>query len=423
MATGHGGGWSSPPGTVPPGPAGRTAALTRVQSVTPGRGRTAAGHDGCLCRRYGPASDPQCSRLMPAPSAPRAMAAVVPARAVLVGQQHRSCRRRCAPVVREACSSSSANRPCTRFIGGRRTAVGLRRSASAHRAGRIRLVAGGGVAPAEDQADHFEQLRPGVRPAQHGGRSKGTRASRSSSARRTMRWATVASCTRKRSAGGQFHTRRSVSATRASGDSTGWQAVKTRRSRSSPTRIGLRRQPPCRPRRRVSGRLLRARRSCATAALAGRGRLWPAVGPCAVQRRGHQPEAAGLIGCRRGQCSNAAWHCPGPPPSAAQVIASRRGGGYRMRADSRFPGGGQVWWTAERMRPPPGVRTAAAPLTRPSRTPPTGDRPGRPKPCWNMNPWSTGALDCGRASCHGLATSASTRHGCRSSAPAALPVA
>ena len=52
-----------------------------------------------------------------------------------------------------------------------------------------------------------------------------------------MRWAMVGSGTRKARAISSVvrpPSRRSVSATRASGESTGWQAMKTRRSRSSP---------------------------------------------------------------------------------------------------------------------------------------------------------------------------------------------
>ena len=70
------------------------------------------------------------------------------------------------------------------------------------------------------------------------GTSKGTRASARVRLARTMRWATVGSGTRNARAISSVvrpPSRRSVSATRASVESTGWQAVKTRRRRSSPT--------------------------------------------------------------------------------------------------------------------------------------------------------------------------------------------
>ena len=69
------------------------------------------------------------------------------------------------------------------------------------------------------------------------GTSNGTRASDSVRLARTMRWAIVGSGTRKAraiSAVVRPPSRRSVSATRASVASTGWQDVKMRRRRSSP---------------------------------------------------------------------------------------------------------------------------------------------------------------------------------------------
>src|SRR5229473_639844 len=70
------------------------------------------------------------------------------------------------------------------------------------------------------------------------GISKGTRASASARLARTMRWATVGSGTRKARAISSVvrpPSKRRVSATRASGDRTGWQEMNTRRRRSSPT--------------------------------------------------------------------------------------------------------------------------------------------------------------------------------------------
>src|SRR3990172_2747362 len=70
------------------------------------------------------------------------------------------------------------------------------------------------------------------------GTSNGTRASARVRLARTIRWATVASGTRNaRAISGVVNppSRRSVRATRASGERTGWQAVKMRLKRSSPT--------------------------------------------------------------------------------------------------------------------------------------------------------------------------------------------
>src|SRR6266567_3216442 len=69
------------------------------------------------------------------------------------------------------------------------------------------------------------------------GTSKGTRASLRVRLARTMRWATVGSGTRNARAISSVvrpPSKRSVSATRASVERTGWQAVNTRRRRSSP---------------------------------------------------------------------------------------------------------------------------------------------------------------------------------------------
>ena len=71
------------------------------------------------------------------------------------------------------------------------------------------------------------------------GTSKGTRAAVSVRLARTMRWAMVGSGTRNARAISVVvrpPSKRSVSATWASLDSTGWQAVNTSRSRSSPIR-------------------------------------------------------------------------------------------------------------------------------------------------------------------------------------------
>ena len=115
-----------------------------------------------------------------------------------------------------------------------------RRSASSHSAGAHPVVAGGGrVALVEDQVDDLEHRR---QPRGAARRRAGPRTARCASA--SVAWR--ARCAARWSASGTRNaraissvvrppSRRSVSATRASGDSTGWQAVKIRRSRSSPT--------------------------------------------------------------------------------------------------------------------------------------------------------------------------------------------
>src|SRR5438093_2247827 len=82
------------------------------------------------------------------------------------------------------------------------------------------------------RTDDRREARSGPR-----GTSKGTPASASVRLARTIRWATVASGTRNAraiSAVVRPPNRRSVSATRASVESTGWQVVNMRRRRSSP---------------------------------------------------------------------------------------------------------------------------------------------------------------------------------------------
>ena len=120
------------------------------------------------------------------------------------------------------------------------------------------VVAGGRrVALVEDQVDDLEHRRRGARRARsRAGTSNGTRASASVRLARTMRCAMVASGTRKARAISLVvrpPSRRSVSATRASVESTGWQA---RRSGAGDRRRTDRRSRPrdrgSRPRRWIS---------------------------------------------------------------------------------------------------------------------------------------------------------------------------
>ena len=135
----------------------------------------------------------------------------------------------------------SATRPCTSARSGDSAArMRPRRRASSHRPGPHPVVAGGGrVALVEDEVDDLEHRGRAGPPARRPrGTSNGTLASARARLARTIRWATVGSGTRKARAISSVvrpPSRRNVSATRASGDSTGWQEVNTRRSRSSPT--------------------------------------------------------------------------------------------------------------------------------------------------------------------------------------------
>ena len=100
------------------------------------------------------------------------------------------------------------------------------------------IVAGGRrVALVEDQVDRLEHRRRGARRARRAREPRTARAPPTSvRLARTIRCATVASETRNARAISLVvrpPSRRSVSATRASVESTGWQAVKMRRRRSS----------------------------------------------------------------------------------------------------------------------------------------------------------------------------------------------
>ena len=121
------------------------------------------------------------------------------------------------------------------------------------------------------------------------GTSKGTCASASVRLARTMRWAIVGSGTRNARAISSVvrpPSRRSVSATRASVESTGWQAVNTSRSRSSPTSSSSAASRSARPSPARSRARGRAPRACARAACRRRSMV-----DRAVLRGGHEPGA------------------------------------------------------------------------------------------------------------------------------------
>ena len=138
-------------------------------------------------------------------------------------------------------SPSARRRPCTSGSSRRQLgedAAEPQRVLAQRRAHPV--VAGGRrVALVEDQVDDLEHRRRAARRSSSPrGTSNGTCASASVRLARTMRCAIVGSGTRNARAISSVvrpPSSRSVSATRASVDSTGWQAVNISRSRSSPT--------------------------------------------------------------------------------------------------------------------------------------------------------------------------------------------
>ena len=179
------------------------------------------------------------------------------------------------------------------------------------------------------------------------GTSNGTCASASVRLARTMRWAIVGSGTRNAraiSAVVRPPSRRSVSATRASVDSTGWQDVKIRRSRSSPMSSSIASSTAC---HRVVALgvqvvaqllVLALERACPGAARRSRGssrspsarrpgcraRPTPATAPAPPPA---PPAPAPRRGRRRARCapgrrSGAAIRCGRPPRSRGWCLTS-----------------------------------------------------------------------------------------------------
>ena len=198
--------------------------------------------------------------------------------------------------TRDACSSISATRPCTSGSSG--SSAGEDAAEPQRLLEQLRphpvVAGGGGVALVEDQVDHLEHRARAARAARRARAPRTARAPRSacawrarSAARRSppgTRYARAISCVVSPPSS------RSVSATRASVESTGWQAVKISRSRSSSNGSSTSRGEVGRsasPRARARAR---APRSCARAprrAAGGRSR-----GACAVA----MSQAPGLSG-------------------------------------------------------------------------------------------------------------------------------
>ena len=248
------------------------SATARLSSTT-GDGATAAS--ARRARRSGPSRcprpcapargrrrSPPAARTAPERRAPRrARSAARPRRISRRSQRARSwsssstgvpVAARPARAIREAWISISASRPQTSASRG--ASVG-QHAAQAQRVLAQRrphpVVAGGRrVALVEDQVDDLEHRRQARRAARRRAAPRTAPASASVRLARTIRCATVASGTRNaRAISGVVSppSSRSVSATRASVESTGWQQVKISRSRSSPIVVGARRRGAARP--------------------------------------------------------------------------------------------------------------------------------------------------------------------------------
>ena len=263
----------------------------RAQSVSPGRARPGvAGGDRGL-QRVG-AARPAERLGARERGEPAAHQQPVPARAVLVEQQHRLAGGPRRAPERDAWISISATRPCTSGSVGSELGEDAPEPQRLLAQRRSHPVVAGGrrVALVEDEVDDLEHRGQPRGSSSPRGTSNGTRASARVRLARTIRWATVGSGTRKARAISSVvspPSRRSVSATRASVDSTGWQAMKMSRSRSSPTSSSSSASRSGRPWRSAGLELARQlARACARAAAAPAEQV-----DRAVLRGGHQPGA------------------------------------------------------------------------------------------------------------------------------------
>ena len=182
-----------------------------------------------------------------------------------------------------------------------------------------------------------------VRP--RAGPRTGTRLSASVRLARTMRWATVASETRNARAISSVvrpPSRRSVSATRASVERTGWHAVNTRRKRSSPTSSS------------IAASRSGAARSCCGLERTADLLVLPLEPLVAAQqidrpmlRGGHEP-GAGLLGTPdSGHCSSAATRASCASSSATPTSRTIRARPAMSRADSILQTASIARWISE----------------------------------------------------------------------------
>ena len=187
----------------------------------------------------------------------------------------------------------------------------------------------------EDEVDDLEHRRQArVAARRPRGTSNGTRASASVRLARTMRWATVGSGTRNARAISSVvrpPSSRSVSATRASVDSTGWQAMKISRSRSSPMSSSGSSSLDVGPRRPLTGPRPRgASSSCLRSSTVLRRSR--SIARCLPVAMSHAPGLSGTPDA--GHCSSAATRASWARSSARPTSRTMRARPAMSRADS-----------------------------------------------------------------------------------------
>ena len=240
---------------------------------------------------------------------------------------------------------------------------GCGRAAARPRTARAHPVVAGGrrVALVEDQVDdleHRRQPRGELGAARHLERHAAprracawrARCAARSSAPATRNARAISSVVRPPS-------RRSVSATRASVDSTGWQAVKIRRSRSSPIVVVERRRrdpasaPPAAPRARVPSSSCLRSSSLLAAQLVDR----------AVLGGGHQP-GAGVVAARPTRATARARRParPARAPRPARRRARCARGRRSVAADSIRQTASMARWVSVAVTATDQITTAAA---------------------------------------------------------------
>src|SRR6266436_7038431 len=176
------------------------------------------------------------------------------------------------------------------------------------------------------------------------GISNGTWASERVRLARTMRWATVGSATRKARAISSVvrpPSKRRVSATRPSGERTGWQEMKTRRRRSSPTSSSIKASRSgtaiscCASSSRPNSWCLRSRSLLR--------RQW-SIARCLAVAMSQAPGLSGMPDC--GHCSSAATRASCASSSAMPTSRTMRVSPAMMRADSMRQTASMALWVA-----------------------------------------------------------------------------
>src|SRR6266436_6319572 len=181
------------------------------------------------------------------------------------------------------------------------------------------------------------------------GISNGTWASERVRLARTMRWATVGSATRKARAISSVvrpPSKRRVSATRPSGERTGWQEMKTRRRRSSPTSSSIKASRSgtaiscCASSSRPNSWCLRSR------SLLRRQR---SIARCFAVAMSQAPGLSGMPDC--GHCSSAATRASCASSSAMPTSRTMRVRPAMMRADSMRQTASMARWVGVDVMP------------------------------------------------------------------------